>query len=370
MESKAGISESNAVAKESQKEDQTRLWHSRLGHIGQKGIDVLAKKGCFGDSIVSDIQFCEDCVKGKTHKVSFGPAQHVTRDKLDYIHSNLWSSPNVPDSLSKSQYFISFTDDYSRKVWVSFLKFKDEAFKCFVEWKRMVENQSERKVKKLRTDNGLEFCNNQFNQFCKEEGVVRHKTCAYTPQQNGVAERLNRTIMNKVRSMLSESGLGQRFWAEAVATAVYLINRSPSSAVDFAIPEELWTSAMPSLMDLKRYGCVAYVHSSDGKLNPRAKKGIFTGYPEGVKGFKVWLLEEQKVVISRSVVFREELVYKDIVSSSSGGSLSELVSLDTTFEDGDASQIGFQGGEASGSENQKVLRDKIRVRISAASVSG
>ncbi|CAA7028218.1 unnamed protein product [Microthlaspi erraticum] len=188
---------------------------------------------------------------GKTHRSSFGPAQHVTKGKLDYIHSDLWGSPNVPISLGNSQYFISFIDDWSRKVWIYFLKSKDEAFDKFSEWKRMVELQSERKVKKLRTDNGLEFCNNRFDGLCKQAGIVRHKTCAYTPQQNGAAERLNRSIVNKVRSMLSESGLEQRFWAEAASTAVYLINRSPSSVIDFEIPEERWTSAAPDLSNLR-----------------------------------------------------------------------------------------------------------------------
>lgn len=108
---------------------------------------------------------------------------------------------------------MTFIDDFTRKVWIYFLRTKDEAFRTFVEWKTMVENQSNRKVKKLRTDNGLEFCNQEFDGFCKQEGVVRHRTCAYTPQQNGIAERMNRTIMEKVRSMLSESGLEKRFWA-------------------------------------------------------------------------------------------------------------------------------------------------------------
>ena len=134
----------------------------------------------------------------------------------------------------------------------------------------MVETQSERKIKKLRTYNGLEFCNLQFNSFCKEEGMVRHRTCTYTPQQNGVAEHLNRTIMNKVRSMLSESGFEVRLWAEAAATAVYLINRSPLSAIQMEIPEERWTSVFPSFKDLRRFGCLVFVHTSDGKLNPRA----------------------------------------------------------------------------------------------------
>ncbi|KAL0793897.1 hypothetical protein Bca101_065274 [Brassica carinata] len=324
--------ESNSA--DQSKEDErrlitTKLWHSRLGHVGQKGLEVLAKEGCIDREIITGLDFCEDCIIGKAHRVSFGNAKHVTKEKLDYVHSDLWGSPNVPRSLGNCQYFISFTDDWSRKVWIYFLKTKDEAFEKFVEWKKMVETQSERKVKKLRTDNGLEYCNLRFDKFCKEEGVVRHRTCTYTPQQNGVAERLNRSIMNKVRSMLSESGLEKKFWAEAASTSVYVINRLPSSAIDFKIPEAMWTSALPDLSGLRRFGCVVYVHSDEGKLNPRSKKGIFTGYPDGVKGFRVWLLDEERCVISRNVIFREELMYKDINKTSMPGNSIPLNILST-----------------------------------------
>lgn len=305
------IGETSSATTADNLNSKTQLWHSRLGHLGQKGMDILNKKGSFGKSKVDSMKFCEACVIGKTHKVSFSQAKHVTKDKLDYIHSDLWGSPNVPYSLSRSQYFISFTDDCTRKVWLYFMRFKDEAFQSFVICKKMVETQSERKIKRLRTDNGLEFCNKQFDGYCKEHGIVRHRACTYTPQQNGIAERLNRTIMNKVRSMLSESGVELKFWAEAAATAVYLINRSPSSALEFRIPEELWTNHVSDLSNLRRFGCLAYVHSTEGKLLPSAKKGIFTGYPEGVKGFKVWLLDEEKMIISRNVIFREDRVYKD-----------------------------------------------------------
>lgn len=109
----------------------------------------------------------------------------------------------------------------------------DEAFDKFVEWKKMVEPQEEKKVKKLRTNNGLELCNYRFDKFCKDAGVVRYRTCTYMPQQNDVVESLNRTIMKKVRSRLSENGLDKKFWAEAASTSIYLINRFLSSAIDF-----------------------------------------------------------------------------------------------------------------------------------------
>lgn len=303
--------EASTEVTSSTEKDLTQLWHSRLGHVGQKGLDMLVKSGCIEKDQVSVIKFCEDCVIGKTHKVSFGPAQHLTKDRLDYIHSDLWGSPKIPPSLGRCYYFLSFTDEWSRKVWVYFLKAKDEAFKCFVEWKKMVEVQVERKVKKLRTDNGLEFCNKRFEQFCRDEGIFRHRMCSYTPQHNGVAKRLNRSILNKVRNMLSESGLEAKYWADAVSTAVYLMNRTPSSVINFEIPEQRWTTEAPDLSGLRIFGCIAYVHTDDGKLNPRAKKGVFTGYLEGVKGFRIWFLDEQKCVIRRNVVFREDQMFKD-----------------------------------------------------------
>ncbi|KAG7554626.1 GAG-pre-integrase domain [Arabidopsis suecica] len=295
------------------KNDDTVLWHRRLGHISQKNMDILVKKGYLDRKKVSRFEMCEDCIYGKARRLSFVMATHGTEDKLDYVHSDLWGAPSVPLSLGKCQYFISFIDDYSRKVWVYFLKHKDEAFGTFAEWCVMVENQTERKIKILRTDNGLEFCNLQFSEFCKERGIVRHRTCAYTPQQNGVAERMNRTIMEKVRSMLSDSGLPKTFWAEATSTAVTLINKTPSSAINFEIPDKKWSGKPPVYSYLKRFGCVAFVHADEGKLVPRAKKGVFLGYPTGVKGYKVWLMEEKKCSVSRNVAFQENAVYKDLI---------------------------------------------------------
>lgn len=291
--------------------DDTLLWHQRLGHMSQKNMKVLIKKGFLDKKKVTTFDTCEDCIFGRAKKVSFNLSQQETKENLNYVHSDLWGAPSVPLSLGKCQYFISFIDDHTRKVWVYFLKYKDEAFGRFVEWINLVENQSERKLKVLRTDNGLEFCNKQFDTFCESRGIIRHKICAYTPQQNGVAERMNRTIMEKVRSMLSDSGLPKMFWAEATHTATILINKTPSSVLNFEIPDKKWTGKQPVYSYLRRFGCVAFVHTDDGKLSPRAKKGVLIGYPDGVKGYKIWLTDEKKCVISRNVMFQETTVYKD-----------------------------------------------------------
>lgn len=103
---------------------------------------------------------------GKSHKQSFSKEKHTTQGTLDYIHSDLWGSPNTTSSLSWAHYFLTFTDDYSKKIWIYFFKTKDEAFTCFAEWKLLVENQAGKKMQFLRTDNELEFCNQRFDELC------------------------------------------------------------------------------------------------------------------------------------------------------------------------------------------------------------
>ena len=288
------------------------LWQNRLGHISDKNLKILVSKGILDKKDVGAQGFCENCVMGKTKKVNFSVGKHDTEKVLGYVHADLWGSPSVHPSISKCHYFLSIIDDCSHKVRLYFLKTKDEAYGKFCEWKTLVENQSSQKVKCLRTDNGLEFCNVQFDSFCNKNGIARHRTCTYTPQQNGVAKRMNHTIMEKVRCMLNQSGLEEKFWAEAAATAAYLINRTPSSAIDNNIPEEVWLNKEPGYKHLRTFGSVVYIHTDQGKLKPRALKGVFIGYPPGVKGYKVWLIEQKQCVISRNVQFQEQTMFKDI----------------------------------------------------------
>ena len=132
-------------------------WHRRLGHMSQRGIQELTKQDLIKVKDLKDLEFCENCILGKAPRLKFPKAVHNTKSILDYVHSDLWGSPQVTVSLSKSQYFITFVDDFSRKTWIYFLKTKDEAFQKFVSWKTLIENQTEKKVKRLRTDNGLEL---------------------------------------------------------------------------------------------------------------------------------------------------------------------------------------------------------------------
>ena len=159
---------------------------------------------------------------------------------------------------------------------VSNEKKKNKVLDAFLKWKKMVETQTGRKVKRLRSDNGTEYKNDPFLQVCQDEGIVRHFTVRDTPQQNGVAERMNRTILEKVRCMLSNAGLGKEFWAEAVTYACHLINRLPSAAINGKTPMEMWTGKSATDYDsLHVFGSTAYYHVKESKLDPRAKKALF-----------------------------------------------------------------------------------------------
>ncbi|GKE35563.1 retrovirus-related pol polyprotein from transposon TNT 1-94, partial [Tanacetum coccineum] len=170
-----------------------------------------------------------------------------------------------PISNSKKRYVITFTDDFSRKTWIYFLAEKSEAFATFKFYKVKVEKETGAFVRALRTDRGGEFTSLEFKSFCNENGIQRQLTAAYTPQQNGVAERKNRTIMNMVRSVLSAKQIPKTFWPEAVNWAVHVLNRSPTLALKDKTPEEAWSGIKPSVKYFRVFGCIGHVHVPDAK---------------------------------------------------------------------------------------------------------
>ena len=217
-------------------------------------------------------------------------------------------------SMGGASYFVTFIDDFSRKVWAYPLKRKDEVFSVFQRFVTLVETQTGKKVKCLRSDNGGEYVSKPFQDFCDLKGIKRELTAPYNPPQNGVAERMNRTIQEKVRSMLSNANLTNGFWAEALATAVHLINRSPNKVLDTKVPEKIWSGKTPSYKHLRVFGCEAYCHIPKefrDKLAPKSKKCIFLGYgASGEMGYRLWDPEARKIVRSNDVYFNEEKMHK------------------------------------------------------------
>jgi transposase InsO family protein len=186
------------------------LWHQILGHIREKGLRLLHGKGMVeGMSKFSlDFYFYEHCLYGKHNRVRFPSGATKVEGILQLVHSDVFGPVSVP-SLGNSMYYVSFIDEFSRKNWIYFFRKKSEVFDRFKEFKALVENQTEKRIKVLRTDNGGEFCGNEFEELCKKCGIEGKKTTPYTPQQNGVAEIMNRTLMGKARCMLNGVRLGK-----------------------------------------------------------------------------------------------------------------------------------------------------------------
>ena len=204
-------------------------------------------------------------------------------------------------SLGGAKYFITFMDDKMHYIWIYTLKQKSEAFSKFLEWKAQVELESSFKLKTLRTDNGGEYTSNEFNEFLKREGIKHERSVPKTPGQNGVAERLNRTLVETVRAMLSSSRLPHTFWAEALSTAVYLKNRDMT-------PHEAWSGSKPNVKHLRVFGCMAYSHipkDERSKLDSKAKQCILLGYSSTTKGYRLYDIKREQVFHSRDVVFDE-----------------------------------------------------------------
>ena len=223
------------------------LWHCRYGHLSFGGLKTLQQKHMVHGlpQMQYTILLCEDCVLGKQHRSSF-PQESMWRASrpLKLLHSDI-CGPISPISNSHKRYLLTFIDDFSRKIWVVFLTEKSDTFRMFQLFKTKVEKETGTSIRGLRTDRGGEFTSTEFIDFCATNGIHHQLTAAYTSQQNGVAERKNRTIINMVRSLLNSGRVPKTFWPEAVNCAVHILNRSPTLAVRNKTPEEAWSGTKP-----------------------------------------------------------------------------------------------------------------------------
>lgn len=249
------------------------------------------------------------CALGKQHREAF-PKDKAWRAKapLELVHTDVCGPMDTTTHVG-NKYFLTFIDDFSRMTWVYFMREKSDVFNVFRKFQNLVERQSGHLMKKLRSDRGGEYNSNEFMKFCVDIGMERQLTVRYTPQQNGVAERKNRTIEEMTNSMLHEKGLPKIFWGEAVNTAVYLLNRCPTKALANKTPFEAWSKRKPSVNHLKVFGCICYAHVPKElrhKLDEVSEKCIFVGYSTQSKGYRLYNLKTNKLVISRDVLFDEK----------------------------------------------------------------
>ena len=212
------------------------LWHKRLAHINVKNIEKMKSNGLIKFQN-KNFEKCETCVKSKFVKKPFPSVKRDT-GLLELIHSDICELNGILTRGGK-RYFITFCDDSSRLLYVYLLRSKDEAFDSFKIYKAEVENQLGKRIKILRSDRGGEYFTREFDTFCEENGIIHERTSPYTPQQNGLAERKNRTLVEMVNCMLNQSGLPTNLWGEALLAACHIHNRITSRVIPLS-PYELW----------------------------------------------------------------------------------------------------------------------------------
>lgn len=290
--------------------DASWLWHARYGHLNFQALKMLSKqKMVKGLPKITQLnQVCDGCMVGKQHRTPF-PHNAVFRAEvqLELVHGDLYG-PISPSTPGGNKYFILLVDDYSRFMWIFLLKCKSEAFEAFKKFKKQAENEIGKKIKCFRTDRGGEFMSFEFKKFCEEEGVKRHLTAPFSPQQNGVVERRNQTVMEMTRSIMKSRNVPAILWGEATLTSVYLLNRYPTRSVQGKTPYEAWCGKTPNIQHLRVFGCLAHVKQLSShltKLEDRSTKGVFLGYEEGTKAYRVYNPIKEKMMVSRDVIFEE-----------------------------------------------------------------
>ncbi|KAJ9565627.1 hypothetical protein OSB04_001593 [Centaurea solstitialis] len=286
-------------------EDQTYLWHCRLGHINKKRVELLLKGGFLGTFNFKPFDNCESCLSGKMTKEPFNKDNERASDLLEIVHTDV-CGPFSHEARGGYRYFITFTDDFSRYGYVYLMRHKSESFEKVREYHNEVQNQLDRKIKFLRSDRGGEYLSQEFGNHLIECGIVSQLTPLYTPQMNGVSGRRNRTLLDMVRSMMCHSTLPVSFWGHALETAAHILNRAPTKSVE-KTPYELWKGKKPKMSFLKIWGCEVYVkRPTSEKLKPKSDKCFFVGYPKTTVGYYFYNPEENKVFVARNRKFLEE----------------------------------------------------------------
>jgi transposase InsO family protein len=283
------------------------VWHQRIGHTSLKRVTDL--------NISDDHCFCDSCIMGKQRRrVSRLPATRATYAGELY-HTDT-CGPIPVASIDGMKYYHTITDDYSRTTFIWFTKTKTHYASILEEFIQYSRTQTGRNIKTLRSDNGGEFVNSEYDAVLRKNGIVHQTSVPYTPEQNGVAERANLSIWDMTRCMLIHSGCPSSFWKFAVDYAVYIKNRIGSKSIPAnTTPFELFTSKKADISMLRIFGCRAFYHvphtSSRTKLDARANKGIFVGISRLQKGYVIYDPIIRKTIISQTVTFNEdEFPYK------------------------------------------------------------
>lgn len=338
--------------------DEAWKWHARYGHLNFKALRELARKGMVkGLPCIDHVdQICDGCLISKQRRASFPKATSYRAKKpLVLVHGDL-CGPISPATPAGKRYFLLLVDDHSRYMWVVLLKTKDQALDAFKLVKNQAEKQAESSLKSLRTDRGGEFNSKEFKAYCGENGIIHYMTAPYSPQQNGVVERRNQTVVSMARSLLKSKNVPGKFWGEAVATAVYLLNRAPTKSLTNITPYEAWKNKKPSVQHLRTFGSVAYAKVTKPhlpKLADRSVKTVMLGYETNAKAYRLYDPVNKQLLVSRDVIFDENAQWdwssmQQQEDESSDAEFAVFYPEDENTETREFSEVPKQGEEVHG----------------------
>nr|GEY43253.1 hypothetical protein [Tanacetum cinerariifolium] len=273
--------------------DSALLWYCRLGHVSKKRIEKLQHDGLLNSSDLRAFEKRVSCMSGKMTRKPYTHQVERAKDLLGLIHRDV-CGPFKIMSRQGASYFVTFTDDFSRYGYVYLLKHKHEVFETFKVFQKKVENQLGKTIKSVRSDCGGEYMSQEFLDHLKDHEIIAHCTPPYTLQHNGVSERRNRTLLDMVRSMMSQTTLLKSFWDYALETATRIINMVPTKKRD--------TLTKPD------------------KLESKSIKCIFVGYPKETMGYSFYYPPENKVLVARNAEFIENI----LIDQEASGSLEDL----------------------------------------------
>ena len=317
-----------------------QLVHQRMGHLNLKALNKL-QENTLGYKITKkkgfNIDTCPACNEAKMiiqrHKVPLSNAKKL--DYLDKVASDI-CGPISPFTHDGYKYFITFLDKKTRYLVVKLLKHKSDALKAFVQFRAVAENnKGNKRIHVLATDQGREYVNEDFQITLENLGVIHQMSPAYTKESNGLIERPNRTLLNKVRATIYTANLPRKFWGDALMASVYIYNRTPHSALNYKTPFEAKNGRKPILSNIKIFGSPVYYKNNKPlkKLDKRGKAGILIGFGEEANLYKVWDTESSKALWSRDVkVFEYLTPYYDTSQNTTNSSIPGITSYSKVLQ--------------------------------------
>jgi len=305
----------SATAHAARATETPQVWHYRFGHLGYDNLATLTSKSMVTGINVTPAEFktandtfCDPCALGKQHRLPFPTSTSTTTKPIELLHTDICGPMPVP-SLGGNRYLLTILDDYSSYSFTFPLRHKSDAAFVIQDTITRLERQTNNNVIRIRSDNGGEFTSQALDDFYASKGITPETTNPYTPQQNGKAERLNRTLMEKTRAMMATAGLPKHLWAEAAVTANYLRNRSPTAKHDVT-PFELFHGTKPDVSHLRTFGARTFSlipSELRSKLDPVSQPGRLIGYAVNRKGYKI-LTDAGTIITSRDVTFDESII--------------------------------------------------------------